>query len=107
MVRDAMMPLVTNLASARANQLRTLDCQSSGSLTAMALMLLISLATGPWLATAAEGPGAAALFPRILGKEVTSAAAWCMHANTWLNVKTVAGHHCKRLKLSSLLEYTC
>ena len=38
------------------------------TLTAMALMLLISLATGPSLATAAEGPGAVALFPRTLGK---------------------------------------
>ena len=81
-------------ASTWANQLQSLDCQSSESLTATVLMLFISLATGPSLATAAEGPGAAALFPRTLGKgRPAPQPALILRlgvsmAKTWLRVET-------------------
>ena len=115
-VLGSVMPLVTNWALAWANQLRTLDCQSSGSLRATALRLLILLATGPLLATATEGTGAAVLFPRTLGKGAASAGqhlscAWRIHGTNLAacrnsrKVTTVkVSNHCL---LEYLLRNTC
>ena len=67
-----------------------------------ALMVLILLAT------AAKGPGEAALFPRMLGEgRPAPRPAFILQlgvsmAKTWLRAKTVAGHHCKSLKSLSL-----
>ena len=56
---------------------------------------------------AAEGPEAAVLFLRTLGKgrPVLTLRLGVSMAKTWLRVETVTGLHCKSLKSLSLQEH--